>query len=141
MAGRRPGWSTDAQQVVDRLFLYGTMRAGQTARSMIAEHVAAAEPATMRGRLWAFADGYPGFLPEGDGTVIGELITLRDLTAAFPLLDAYEGTEFARTLERARTADGREQWAWVYEIRDPAMGSQGEPIDSGDWVAYLRARS
>ena len=139
MAGRRPGWSTAAQNVVDRLFLYGTMRAGQTARSMIAEHVSAAEPATMTGRLWAFPDGYPGFLPGGPGQVVGELVTLRDLAAAFPLLDAYEGAEFARALECARTADGRELWAWVYCIANPDMVALGEPIESGDWVAHLRA--
>ncbi len=95
------------------------------------------EPATMPGRLWAFPEGYPGFLPDGDGLVVGELVTLRDLTAAFPLLDAYEGAEFARTLLRARTADGHEHWAWVYCIADPDVTAQAEPIESGDWVAYL----
>jgi gamma-glutamylcyclotransferase (GGCT)/AIG2-like uncharacterized protein YtfP len=139
--GRRAGWSTAAQEVVDRLFVYGTLRAGQTARSLIGEHVVGAEPATMAGRIWAFPDGYPGFLPEGDARVVGELITLHDLAAVLPLLDAYEGADFARTLQRARLADGTEHWAWVYCIANPDMVAQAEPIDGGDWVEYLLQRA
>jgi gamma-glutamylcyclotransferase (GGCT)/AIG2-like uncharacterized protein YtfP len=135
--GRRPGWSTAAQDVVNRLFVYGTLRTGQTARSLIGEHVVDAEPATMIGRLWAFPDGYPGFLPDGDRPVIGELVTLGDLASAFPLLDAYEGTDFERTLQRARLADGTVHWAWVYCIANRDTVAQGEPIDGGDWVAFL----
>jgi gamma-glutamylcyclotransferase (GGCT)/AIG2-like uncharacterized protein YtfP len=126
--------------VVNRLFVYGTLRTGQTARSLIGEHVTAAEPATMVGRIWALPDGYPGFLPQGDQPVVGELVTLGDLAAAFPLLDAYEGDGFERILQRARTADGSLHWAWVYRMVDPAMADGGEPVEGGDWVEFLRER-
>jgi len=124
--------------VVDRLFVYGTLRTGQPARSLIAEHVAASEPATMIGRIWGFPDGYPGFMPDGDQPVVGELVTLHDLAAALALLDAYEGELFQRNLHRARSRDGGEVWAWVYVIADVAMCAQGVLIEGGDWYAYLK---
>ena len=56
---RKPGYSSAIHDVVDRLFVYGTLRTGQHARSMILDHVARAEPATTQGTLIGF-DDYPG---------------------------------------------------------------------------------
>lgn len=143
MAGRRegrrkPGWSTAAQEIVHRLFVYGTLRSGQHARSLVADHVAASQPATMPGAIYAFPEGYPGFVAHaGDGDrVVGELLELRDLTAAFLLLDAYEGDDFQRILAKARTADGDDVWCWVYALTDPEHAARGQRIASGDWSTY-----
>jgi gamma-glutamylcyclotransferase (GGCT)/AIG2-like uncharacterized protein YtfP len=138
--GRRPGWSTDAQEIVDRVFVYGTLRAGQAPRSMIANHVIDAAPATRRGRIVAFPDaGYPGFIPEDQAVVQGEVVFLRDLAAAFALLDAYEGDEFQRVMRKAILDNGTEVWCWVYELADPEAAAAGQPIASGDWTEWLRA--
>jgi gamma-glutamylcyclotransferase (GGCT)/AIG2-like uncharacterized protein YtfP len=134
--GRRPGWATAANEIVDRIFVYGTLRAGQPARSMMAEHVVSSEPATLPGAIYAFPDGYPGYTPSTDGTVVGELVTLRDLTAAFLLLDAYEGDDYDRVLSKATTEGGDQVWCWVYQLKDPALTARGAPIPSGDWNRY-----
>jgi gamma-glutamylcyclotransferase (GGCT)/AIG2-like uncharacterized protein YtfP len=126
------------QAVVNRLFVYGTLRSGQAARSLIANHVLAAVPATARGRMFALPDGYPGFLPGTEGRVVGEMMTLSDLAAALALLDAYEGEDFMRSLQEVELGDGTTLWAWCYVLRSPALAEEGEPIPGGDWAEYLR---
>lgn len=133
---RRPGWSTAAQEIVDRLFVYGTLRQGQHARSLIAQHVAGSEPATMKGRIYAMPEGYPGFVApssnDDHALVHGELVTLTDLAAAFALIDAYEGAYFSRVLRQADGADAS-RWTWVYELTPPSLADAGVLIASGDW--------
>ena len=124
--------------MIDRLFVYGSLRTGQAARSLIANHVVESRPATARGRVYALPDGYPGYLPGEEGRVKGELMTLRDLAAAFALLDAYEGEDFHRALHRFETAEGDTVWAWCYVLAEPALAEDAELIPSGDWAAYLR---
>lgn len=136
---RKAGYSSAVHDVVDRLFVYGTLRAGQTARTMIEQHVARWEAATTEGALIAFPD-YPGVLDGEAGTIHGELVWLTGLAAAFALLDAYEGDDFIRILKRCRAADGREEWAWCYVLADPRLGSAGTPIPHGDWVRWLGER-
>jgi gamma-glutamylcyclotransferase (GGCT)/AIG2-like uncharacterized protein YtfP len=137
-ARKGAGWSTAVQAVVNRLFVYGTLRSGQAARSLIANHVMAAEPASARGRMFALADGYPGFLPGPDGRVVGEVMTLSDLAAAFALLDAYEGEDFVRSLHEVDLASGGVVWAWCYVLASPTLAEEGEAIPGGDWAEYLR---
>lgn len=126
------------QAIVDRLFVYGSLRSGQAARSLIANHVVAAEPASVRGQMFALADGYPGFLPGPEGRVVGEMMTLSDLAAAFALLDAYEGEEFTRALHEVELASGTVVWAWCYVLVSRSLAEEGELIPDGDWAAYLR---
>lgn len=133
---RRPGWSTAAQEVVDRLFVYGSLRSGQTARSLIAEYIARSQPATMTGALYALPDGYPVIMP-GGGVVVGELLYLSDLTAALPLLDAYEGDSYERTLQQALLEDGTRVWTWVYTLGPGGSLDNAVPIPSGDWDLFV----
>lgn len=137
--GDRPtGWATGAQEIVDRVFVYGTLLSGQGMRTMIADHVAACEPATMKGRIYAMPEGYPGMVDDGtDGTIVGEMVTLDDLAAAFALLDAYEGDDFTRVLKAAKLADGSDSWSWVYVLSDPNLAVNCELIADGDWVKHV----
>ncbi len=132
------GWSTAVQAIVNRLFVYGTLRTGQAARSLIANHVVAAEPASARGKMFALPDGYPGYLPGPEGRIVGEVMTLSELAAAFALLDAYEGEEFQRALQEVQLGDGSTLWAWCYVLSSPALAEEGELVPGGDWDAYLR---
>ena len=136
---RKPGYSSAIHDVVDRLFVYGTLRTGQTARKMIADHVARWEPASAEGVLIAFPD-YPGVI-DGPGTIHGELVHLTELLTAFSLLDAYEGDDFIRILRRLRLADGSEDWAWCYVLADPKLAAAGTPIPHGDWLRWLADRA
>ena len=133
-ADTRRKW-TGNFDIVDRLFVYGTLRTGQTARSLIVPHVLRFEAATIRGKIYAFPMGYPG-LVDGDGDVKGELMWLTDLAAAFALLDAYEGADFVRLLKMVTNAAGKPEAAWVYFLSDPAAVRLAEPIPDGDWVRY-----
>jgi len=123
---------------VDRLFVYGSLRSGQAARSLIANHVIGSMPATVQGRLYAIADSYPGYLPDDAGNVVGEVMVLSDLAAALALLDAYEGEEFVRELHEATlVGDGTRVWAWCYPLASPDLAEGAELIASGDWARHL----
>lgn len=127
--------TTGSHEILDRLFVYGTLRTGQTARTLLASAVARSVPAAARGEIYAFPMGYPGFC-EGAGTVIGDVVWLTDLAATFALLDAYEGDEFARVITQVTLEGGEEVWAWIYALADPTTARFGTRIPDGDWVRY-----
>lgn len=129
--------TTGTHEVLDRLFVYGTLRQGQTARSLIANQIKRWLPAHTPGALYAFPMGYPGYT-EGDGQtrVVGEVIWLTELAATFGLLDAYEGQDFARVIRHVTLESGEEIWAWVYTLADPGAVKLGSRIQHGDWVRY-----
>lgn len=125
--------------MVDRLFVYGSLRAGETARSLVAHYVARSEPASGFGVLYAFPDGYPGLLEEGQDSVLGEVLWLDKLAAALPLLDAYEGDDFIRILKEVTvTSSGQRLWCWTYVLADERYARGAERIDHGDWVRWRR---
>ena len=127
--------TTGSHEVLDRLFVYGTLRQGQTARSLVANSIVRSVKARTIGRIYAFPMGYPGYI-EGDGVVVGEVLWLTDLAATFGLLDAYEGEDFARVLKQVTTETGEELWTWIYTLADPTAIRLGTWIEDGDWVRY-----
>ena len=128
--------TTGSLEVLERLFVYGTLRQGQTARSLIANQITRSEPATTTGRIYAFPTGYPAFSDHARGRVTGEVLWLTELPATFGLLDAYEGAEFARVIKQVTLATGEEVWAWIYTLADPAAVQYGALIEDGDWVRH-----
>jgi gamma-glutamylcyclotransferase (GGCT)/AIG2-like uncharacterized protein YtfP len=130
--------TTGSHEILDRLFVYGTLRQGQTARSLVANQIKKCVKASTAGSIYAFPMGHPAFV-EGDGTgrVEGEVIWLTELAATFGLLDAYEGQDFVRVIRQVHLEDSGEQvWAWVYTLADPANVKFGTLIQHGDWVRY-----
>ena len=129
--------TTGSHEILDRLFVYGTLRQGQTARSLVANQITRCVKASTIGSLYAFPMGHPGFI-EGDGTsrVQGEVIWLTELAATFGMLDAYEGQDFARVIKQVTLETGEEIWAWVYTLADPTAVKFGTVIPHGDWVRY-----
>jgi gamma-glutamylcyclotransferase (GGCT)/AIG2-like uncharacterized protein YtfP len=138
--------STDA---LDRV--YGTLRTGQTARSVVANAVTRCEPALLPGSIYIFPTGYPAFTDTAtapNAVVVGELLWLSDLAATFAMLDAFEGSDFARVIRRvtvtspavagASSGAVTEVWAWVYTLADPSTIRIADRLDSGDWVAHWR---
>ena len=129
--------TTGSHEVVDRLFVYGTLRQGQTARSLIANQITQCVSAHATGWLYAFPMGYPGFSDaEAGGSVLGEVVWLSELAATFGLLDAYEGSDFVRVLKQVVLKTGEQMWVWVYVLADPAAVRLGTKIEDGDWVRY-----
>jgi len=130
--------TTGSHEILDRLFVYGTLRQGQTARSLVANQIKRCVKASTLGAIYGFPMGHPGFV-DGDGTgrVIGEVIWLTELAATFGLLDAYEGQDFARVIKKVTLEETNEQvWAWVYALSDPGAVKFGTLIEDGDWVRY-----
>ncbi len=129
--------TTGSHEVLDRLFVYGTMRQGQTARSLVANQITKCVKAHTNGSIYAFPMGYPGYTENASTVrVVGELLWLTDLAATFGLLDAYEGADFARVIKQVTTEAGEEVWAWIYTLSDPSAPKHGMLIEDGDWVRY-----
>ena len=134
--------TTGSHEVLDRLFVYGTLRNGQTARSLVANQITRWVKATTSGAIYAFPMGYPGYTEgDGRGTVHGEVVWLSELAATFGLLDAYEGQDFARVIHQVTLETGEEIWAWVYTLADPSAVKLGTLIEDGDWVRYWTEQS
>lgn len=128
--------ATGSHEVLDRLFVYGTMRQGQTARSLVANSITRCVKASTTGSIYAFPMGYPGFSDGGMGRVLGEVLWLTELPATFGLLDPYEGEDFARVIKQVTLETGEEVWAWIYTLADPGAVRFGALIEDGDWVRY-----
>jgi gamma-glutamylcyclotransferase (GGCT)/AIG2-like uncharacterized protein YtfP len=129
--------TTGSSEALDRLFVYATLRQGQTARSLIAHQITRAVKATALGAIYAFPMGYGGFIEADEPSrVIGELVWLAELPATLGLLDAYEGPEFARVIRQVRLETGESVWSWIYVLADPDAIAHGTPIEHGDWVRY-----
>jgi gamma-glutamylcyclotransferase (GGCT)/AIG2-like uncharacterized protein YtfP len=131
---------TGSHEVVDRLFVYGTLREGETARSLVASSIKRSMRAHTSGQIYAFPMGYPGFIEGDTGKVVGEIIWIVDLAATLGLLDAYEGDDFARVIRLVTTETGEELWAWIYTLVDPSLVIAGARIEHGDWVKYRTER-
>jgi gamma-glutamylcyclotransferase (GGCT)/AIG2-like uncharacterized protein YtfP len=119
--------------LVDRLFVYGTLRLGskneQAERlAKTARHMGAA---TIRGRLYRVAH-YPALAPalSEEDRVKGDVF--EGVTAELlQWLDEYEGTEYERQVAEVTMQDGRTLAAFFYCYVLPT--GQLEWIRSGDW--------
>jgi gamma-glutamylcyclotransferase (GGCT)/AIG2-like uncharacterized protein YtfP len=128
---------TGSNEVVDRLFVYATLRQGQTARSLIANQIKRAEPASATGAIYQFPMGYAGFIEAAPPSQVrGEVLWLTELAATFGLLDAYEGSDFARVIKQVTLDTGEPVWCWIYVLADPDAVQHGERIEHGDWNRY-----
>jgi gamma-glutamylcyclotransferase (GGCT)/AIG2-like uncharacterized protein YtfP len=129
--------TTGSNEVLDRLFVYATLREGQTARSLIANQITRSVRGSTTGQIYAFPMGYAGLVEADEPRrVVGELVWLTELPATFGLLDAYEGDEFARVVKQVRLDTGEVLWSWIYTLADPDAIAHGALIEHGDWVRY-----
>lgn len=134
--------TTGSDEVVDRLFVYATLRQGQTARSLIANQIARSVKASTTGAIYAFPMGYAGLIEVAEARrVVGELLWLKELPGTFGLLDAYEGEEFVRVIKQVTLETGEPVWSWIYVLSDPEAIKHGSLIDHGDWNRYCLERS
>ncbi|HEX4419877.1 MAG TPA: gamma-glutamylcyclotransferase family protein [Kofleriaceae bacterium] len=129
--------TTGSNEVLDRLFVYATLRQGQTARSLIANQIVRCVEASTTGALYVFPMGYAGLLDaEAPYRVRGELLWLTELPATFGLLDAYEGDDFARVIKQVELGTGEVIWSWIYVLADPDAIKHGSLLEHGDWVRF-----
>ena len=119
--------------MVDRLFVYGTLRSpyhNPYARRLAREGVWEGS-ARVRGRLYDLG-WHPAMRPSQgqDEWVTGEVCRLRSARRTLKVLDAYEGKDYQRVRVRAMVGD-RVVPVWVYAYRKPLP--DGRRLASGDY--------
>ena len=100
------------------LFLYGTLRQGESAEDQIAADVVRRAPARARARLLEIGAPYPAaFFSPDEGLLPGEIVWLKPSTYAATLdrVDQYENVPFLfRRIAVAVEAEGQTVEAWAY---------------------------
>ena len=133
---------------MQRVFVYGTLRAGEVNdlnRAAARHGIDAATlvgTATIAGRLFDFGT-YPGLVLDASaGPVLGDVYDIPD--ALLPVLDEIEevypgqATLFIRET-RPVMLHGAATDCLLYPVADAAVAGLAR-IESGDWVAYRQAR-
>ena len=98
------------------VFVYGTLRPGESRWPLIRDVVESVEEATLLGRVVDTGRGYPALLLDGSGTVPGVLVHLAPEAdiRALTVMDEIEAhpTLYVRAL--VRLSDGRLAWTYVW---------------------------
>ncbi len=110
-----------AKNMMDRLFVYGTLAPGRPNEHMLADVSGRWEPASVRGTLrqegWGAAVGFPGIVLDECGDEIHGLIFSSDqLATHWPRLDQFEGDGYERVLTVAKLSDGTPVDAYIYRL-------------------------
>ncbi len=119
------------------LFVYGSLKPGESRWPLIADLVEVVGPATAHGRIVATPMGWPAATFSGAGIVHGLLLRARGPVAARELWQVSDRLEdagrlFIRRIIRVEL-DGRMQLAAAYAW-NPARGAPpGKPIPGGRW--------
>ena len=122
------------------LFVYGTLRRGETRHDQILKHGGVwVASGCVPGRLHDHG-AFPGMLPEQGATTFGEVYRFDDIATALKWLDIIEGFRgygrsgslFRRTLMDVQDPMGENMLCWTYAIIEP----RGDLIASGDWVKH-----
>lgn len=135
--GAGPGGTGDL--ILDRLFVYGTLRSRGQAFELVAPMVVRHQPAVLTGySLVGEGHRYPWCIESPGGEVAGELLWLRDVEATLVRLDEYEGVhepqpEYVRAVADVLTGNDT-LTAWVY-VGGVGVPGDVRPIDSGDWIS------
>lgn len=100
------------------LFLYGTLRKGESAEDQIAADVVRRAPARARARLLEIDAPYPAaFFGPDEGLLQGEIVWLKPSTfqATLDRVDLYENVPFLfRRIAVTVQVDGQDVEAWAY---------------------------
>jgi gamma-glutamylcyclotransferase (GGCT)/AIG2-like uncharacterized protein YtfP len=140
------GDTTNAD-VADYGFFYGTLMAGfdRRRRAGIDNKMVYRGRGYITGALFDLGI-YPAAIPSSDGRIWGEAYEFTDVEPVLAALDDIEGYSHSdpdRSLYLRRKVsvtleDGRAVDAWVYFYNAP-LGAAPR-IDSGDYLAHIRAR-
>ena len=97
------------------MFVYGTLLPDEERWPLIADHVVAVRPATVRGALFDTGRGYPCALFDRDGSIPGAMLELRagEVDAVLALVDEVEGVDLG-LYERVVVTTDADEPAWSY---------------------------
>lgn len=131
------------------VFVYGTLRLGQSNHHRIANWVMEQKNATIQGGMYHLPYGYPAVVL-GNGTVHGELVAFSDTDAALQAMDYLEGyagpgldNYYDRVPVTAVTEDGEQVRCFVYVFplnRKPWLDTSTIQIGGRDWIEYIGTR-
>lgn len=121
----------------DLLFVYGTLRVGQSADlsdGRYSDGVEYVDSDVINGKIFDLgwfpgAKVTPGHFDTGAPSIIGDVFRLTD-DAIIPRLDGYEGYPNLYDRVQTETASGRHVWVYVYNAHIP----EERQIVSGDWL-------
>lgn len=125
--------------MLDRLFVYGTLRPQASGYDLVAAAVRRHEPAVLPGYgLVGEGHRYPWCVEAPSREVAGALLWLRRPATVLATLDRYEGVaeaepEYRRLALEVVTARGL-RTAWVY-VGGPAVPGEARPVPGDDWLA------
>ena len=119
-----------------RVFVYGTLLTGECNARFAGR--ARRQKAWVAGTLHDTGHGFPAFVNRGRTHVKGEVLTVGD--DGLRSMDRLEGCPhlYRREQIRARLVGGGCVLAWVYIMNRLPDGAP--VIESGDWVAYRKAK-
>ncbi|WP_212936546.1 gamma-glutamylcyclotransferase family protein [Bacillus hominis] len=122
------------------VFVYGTLRKGQTNAHYIQGATCIAEEAWVYGKLFDTNEGYPAMICPSEEKVYGEVYEVDDeVLQKLDELEEYTGNAetdlYDRITQTAYFAD-KEIHAYVYVAHDKEILKK--IIDSGDWIVYQK---
>jgi gamma-glutamylcyclotransferase (GGCT)/AIG2-like uncharacterized protein YtfP len=124
--------------VTDLLFVYGTLMRDLPLHRLLQPAARYVGAGRVGGRLFDLGR-YPAAIPDGLGTLHGELYRVED-PALWAVLDSVEGPQYHRGEARVATSDDDDPVsAFVYWYVGPLSGAV--PIPGGDYRAHPPARS
>lgn len=104
--------------------------------------------ARTKGKLYHLANkGYPAIV-NGEDTIYGELLVMKDLEATFPALNKIENyfgennpnNEYHRVIMEVETLEREKVLAYLYKYNDESIENQKDEkiyIPSGNWREYM----
>ena len=106
------------------LAVYGTLQQRGAAWPLLRPLVTGGPTSiTLPGTLYDTGQGYPALLLDGGPGVPAQLFALSDPATALPVIDAYEGPEYERTvLHLNQTTCSSAARLWVYTWIAPTTG-------------------
>jgi gamma-glutamylcyclotransferase (GGCT)/AIG2-like uncharacterized protein YtfP len=108
---------------MEYIFVYGLFR--DTSKSILGKAIHCGK-ASVKGTIWKVNEFYPGWKPEGNGKVWGDVFLIDPVN--LPKMDEYEGDEYQRV--KVRTSTDVECWIYQY-INDV---DHFQEIKCGDWL-------
>lgn len=111
----------------DLIFVYGTLMRGQANGLDLNPMARFVAEDFLSGSLYKIG-WYPGFVPNDDGLVMGEVFEILDENLS-SMLDAYEGYPWLFDREQIKTLDNRLVWVYIYQSDLPVDSK----VPSGSW--------
>lgn len=133
--------------MINRVFVYGTLMEGMENYGLIEPYVLRIAPAILDGaELYHLVYGYPALVFAGSTACVkGQIVELRDIDKALPLLDELEDffgkghpdNLYDRKVSAVYGLSGEAVKAYVYVwARPELLPAIGVPVTDGCWRRY-----